>query len=45
MLIAALLGLVLGAHAESKPETPAISIPFEEYDLDNNNHTQEKTEI
>ena len=38
MLIAALLGLVLGAHAESTPETPAISIPFEEYDLDNGLH-------
>ena len=38
MLVAALLGLVLGAHAESTPETPAISIPFEEYDLDNGLH-------
>ena len=38
MLIAALLGLVLGAHAESTPESPIISIPFEEYDLDNGLH-------
>ena len=38
MLITALLGLVLGAHAESTPESPIISIPFEEYDLDNGLH-------
>ena len=38
MLFTALLGLVLGAHAETAPETPTISIPFEEYDLDNGLH-------
>lgn len=38
MLLTALLGLVLGAHAETTPETPTISIPFEEYDLENGLH-------
>lgn len=38
MLLTALLGLVLGAHAETNPETPTISIPFEEYDLENGLH-------
>ena len=39
MLLTALLGLALGANAETAPETsPTISIPFEEYDLDNGLH-------
>lgn len=38
MLFTALLGIVLGAYAESTPETTTISIPFEEYDLENGLH-------
>ncbi len=38
MLTTALLGLVLGANAETAQDTTAISIPFEEYDLENGLH-------
>jgi len=38
VLTTALLGLVLGANAETAQDTATISIPFEEYDLENGLH-------
>ncbi len=38
MLTTALLGLVLGAYAETAQDTDTITIPFEEYDLENGLH-------
>jgi len=32
------MGLIFAANAETAPDTPTISIPFEEYDLDNGLH-------
>jgi zinc protease len=38
VLTTALLGLVLGANAETAQDAATISIPFEEYDLENGLH-------
>ena len=38
MLATVLMGLMFAANAETAPDTTTISIPFEEYDLDNGLH-------